>query len=130
MRQPRTGNTDIVHPVCRVPDGKRESPHHAPVAPAPAFFLCTSRAARCGRLPRATRSKNADEVGPYHSGRSRYPVQKPHNKVGSVKSLTGKERFRDCKGLERVVRELAGLTGMAPSGLHICQPRPRLGRSF
>jgi hypothetical protein len=52
-----TGNPRITLPLLRLP----------------CRCLCTSHAARCGRVPDLTSAKKAEEVGPYHSGRFSYP---------------------------------------------------------
>src|SRR5665647_1793091 len=52
-----TGNPRITLPLLRLPCRR----------------LCTSHAAWCGRVPDLTSVKNAEDVGPYHSGRFSYP---------------------------------------------------------
>ena len=130
VSKPGTCNAYVIHLIRRIKDPEGKSPHHAPVAPAPVMAPVHEP---CGTLRRGAGTYECKEC---RGGRAVpfrtlfVPGKKTLYKVRPVKSPACKKRFRDRECLQRIVRVLACLPEMAPSGPHICHPRFRLGRSF
>ena len=123
-------DTYVIHLIQRIKDPEGKCPHHAPVAPAPVMAPVHEP---CGTLRRGAGTYECKECRRGRAvpfGTLFVPGKQPLYKVRRVKSPACDKRFRDRECLQRVVRILACLPEMAPSGPHICHPRFRLGRSF
>ena len=130
MGEPGTFHADPVGYISWIINANGEAPHHAPIRPAsvmaPVNEPCspvrwgagTDQAEECRRC-RAVPFRPLPGTGK----KSRYDV-------GWLKTPACKKGFCDRTCLQGIIRVLAGLPEMAPSGPHICHPDFRLGRSF
>ena len=101
-----------------------------PLLRLPCRRLCTSHAAWCGRVPDLTSVKNAEDVGPYHSGRFSYPRSNRNIRsfwLNSPHAASDSATATACN-VSSVIA--AFFPEMPPSGKHFGHPRLTLGRSF